>query len=82
MKELDYDRLLESTWRREITVWDKCDYDQGNHIYVTQGTRLIAYQPIGGALKVFNQPNSQWSPSRRKFEKLTKKEIRTILDAQ
>ena len=81
MKELDYDRLLESTWRREITKWDECKWNQPNHIYVTRGTQLIAYIPLGsGILKVFDFPKKSWSVTRRKFEKLTKKEIRTILD--
>ena len=62
-------------YRREVTVWDKCAYEQKNHVYITQGTNLLGYVPVGGKDVRFKQPLKQWSVTRRKFVDLTKKEI-------
>jgi hypothetical protein len=69
----------EGRYRLETTVWDKCNYDQKNHVYITSGSTLIGYVALYGpdAYKEvrFGTPLRQWSVSRRKFRDLTKKEI-------
>jgi hypothetical protein len=63
--------------REEITVWDKCPYEQPNHIYITSGTYLIGYIPKGQKKAVyFKSPKKTWSPTRRKFRDLTKRELK------
>jgi hypothetical protein len=69
-------------YRQEITVWDKCLYDQKNHIYITEGTWLLGFIPVAGpdAGKEirFEHPKKQWSVSRRKFRDLKTKEIQQL----
>lgn len=69
--------MTEGRLRQEITEWDKCNYDQKNHIYITKGSYLIGYIPFGSKeAQYFSAPKKQWSVSRRKFRNLTKKESR------
>lgn len=65
-------------YRQEITVWDKCNYEQKNHIYITQGSYLIGFIPVGGKEIRFSKPKKQWSVSRRKFRDLKSKEIQQL----
>jgi len=69
-------------YRQEITVWDKCLYEQKNHIYITKGSWLLGYIPVAGPTAgqeiMFSQPKKQWSVSRRKFRDLTQKEIKLL----
>lgn len=67
-------------YRLEITDWDKCDYDQKNHVYITSGSHLIGYVPVGGKEKRFSIPLKQWSVTRRKFRDLKVKEIQQLRD--
>lgn len=65
--------------RQEITIWDKCNYPQANHIYITEGSNLIGYVPVGSSEAIyFSAPKKQWSVSRRKFRDLTASEKRKI----
>jgi hypothetical protein len=60
-------------WREEITEWTT---DTPNHIYLTKGTDLYGYVKHGSSeVKMFLNPKKAWSPSRRQFRKLGKKEI-------
>lgn len=69
--------LENALWREEITVWED---NTPNHIYITRGTDLIGYVPRGTTVPhVFNTPKKSWSVTRRKFRKLSKKEIKTYL---
>ena len=62
-------------WREEITEWGHAP-NTPNHIYITKGTDLIGYVKRGTTdVTVFNTVKRTWSPSRRKFKKLGKKEI-------
>jgi hypothetical protein len=62
-----------AVWREETTDWDT-----PNHIYLTIGTDLVGYVPCHtGILQVFSKPMKSWSVTRRKFRKLSKKEIAT-----
>jgi len=61
--------------RQEITVWNVAPTTP-NHTYITSGTTLIGYIPVGDtAARWFSAPSKQWSPSRRKFRDLNKSEI-------
>ena len=68
-------------YKQEITVWDKAP-NTPNHIYITDGRTLIGVVPQGGPQKGiekrFSKPMRQWSPSRRKFRELSKKEIESL----
>ena len=60
--------------KQEITAWDKCDYTVPNHIYITDGGKLVGYIPHGTYVaQYFNAPSKQWSGSRRKFKEITSK---------
>jgi len=60
--------------KQEITVWDKCDYNVPNHIYITDGGTLVGYIPQGTyTAKYFHTPSKQWSRTRRKFKEITTK---------
>ena len=76
----------EGRYRLETTAWDKCNYDQKNHVYITSGTNLIGYVPLYGpdAYKEirFGTPLRQWSVSRRKFRDLSKKEVADLKNHQ
>jgi hypothetical protein len=67
-------------YRLELTDWSKCDYDQKNHVYITQGSYLIGYVPVGGTEVRFAKPKKQWSVTRRKFRDLKTKEIQQLRD--
>jgi len=67
-------------YRLELTDWDKCDYNQLNHVYITDGKVLIGYVPVGGKEIRFSKPKTQWSVSRRKFRELKAKEIQQLRD--
>lgn len=57
-------------WREEISA----DYPM--HTYITKGTDLHGYVRNGSdKIQWFKVPFKSWSPSRRKFRKLNKKEI-------
>lgn len=57
-------------WREEISA----DYHM--HTYITKGTDLYGYVRSGTTeIQWFSKPFRSWSPSRRKFRKLNKKEI-------
>lgn len=70
-------------WREEKTEWPEpkqtvfgLEGDIPNHIYITKGTELYGYVRRGTTEVIwFKQPFKTWSPSRRKFRKLGKKEI-------
>ena len=63
-------------YRQEITEWDESDGKVPNHIYITSGSSLMGYIPVGTKTpKYFSKPPSNWSVSRRKFRDLTKKEL-------
>ncbi len=66
-------------YRQEITEWDEVDGKIPNHIYITSGSSLMGYIPIGTKTpKYFSKPPSNWSVSRRKFRDLTKKELQEL----
>ena len=73
--------ILNFTWqnmryRQEITEWDESDGKVSNHIYITSGSSLMGYIPVGTKTpKYFSKPPSNWSVSRRNFRDLTKKEL-------
>ena len=72
------ERLLTSKWREEITQWPD---NTPNHTYITRGTQLIGYIKRGTTEVIeFKNPLKTWSVTRRKFRKLSRKEIRTYLD--
>lgn len=57
-------------WREEISA----EYHM--HTYITKGTDLHGYVRRGTTeIQWFTTPFKSWSPSRRKFRKLGKKEI-------
>lgn len=60
--------------KQEITVWDKCDYEVPNHIYLIEKRQLIGYIPVGTTkAQYFKQPKKQWATTRRKFRDITSK---------
>ena len=64
--------------RQEITDWDKAP-ETPNHIYITEGQTLVGYIKSGETTATyFSKPLKQWSPARRKFRDLTKKELSVI----
>ena len=70
-------------WREEITEWPEPRQTvfglEGvipNHIDITKGTELYGYVKSGSTeVSWFKTSFKTWSPSRRKFRKLGKKEI-------
>ena len=61
-------------WRTEI------DADYPMHTYITKGTELYGWvKKDTSEVVMFSKPFKTWSPSRRKFRKLGKKEIAQIL---
>ena len=72
-------------WREEVTEWPQGEVRQTvfgmegvipNHIYITKGTELFGYVKRGTTNAVmFSKPFKTWSPARRKFRKLGKREI-------
>jgi hypothetical protein len=73
------ERLLTSLWREELTDWG--DHKIVNHTYITRGSQLIGYVKRGTKEVIeFSTPLKTWAVTRRKFRKLSKKEIRTYLD--
>jgi hypothetical protein len=57
-------------WREEISA----DYPM--HTYITKGTDLLGFVRRGTSeIQWFKTPKKSWSPSRRKFRKLGRKEI-------
>lgn len=66
-------------YRQEITKWDEGDGKVSNHIYITSGSSLMGYIPMGTKTpKYFSKPPSNWSVSRRKFRDLAKKELQEL----
>jgi len=62
-------------WREETSA----DYHM--HVYITKGTDLYGYVRNGTSkIQWFSKPFRSWSPSRRSFRKLNKKEIDGILE--
>ena len=60
-------------WREEI------DADYHCHIYLTKGTELHGWVQRGTTdVVMFSKPYRTWSPSRRKFRKLNRKEITSL----
>lgn len=72
-------------WREEVTEWNQKEVRQTvfglegvipNHTYITKGTDLHGFIRRGSSeIQWFKVPFKSWSPSRRKFRKLGKKEI-------
>lgn len=61
-------------WREETSA----DYPM--HTYITKGTDLHGFVRKGTTeVQWFARPFKSWSPSRRKFRKLNKKEIDAIV---
>jgi len=61
-------------WREEISA----EYHM--HTYITKGTDLYGYVRNGtNEIQWFKKPFRSWSPSRRKFRKLGKKEIDALM---
>lgn len=61
-------------WREEINAEYPC------HTYITKGTDLLGWVQQGTKdVVMFNTPKRTWSPSRRKFRKLNKKEINHLI---
>lgn len=54
---------------KEITDWGDQNIHNG-YYHVNSQTQLVAYQPVGGYLKVFKTPMKHFSKSRRKFVKI------------
>ena len=60
-------------WREET------DADYPCHIYLTKGKELYGWVKRGTSdVVMFSRPFRTWSPSRRKFRKLGKKEITNL----
>lgn len=60
--------------KQEITVWDKCEYEVPNHIYLIENRQLVGYIPVGTTkAQYFKQPKKQWATTRRKFRDITSK---------
>jgi len=54
---------------KEVTDWGELNIHNGFY-HVNGQTQLVAYQPVGGELKVFKKPMKHFSKSRRKFVKV------------
>jgi len=62
-------------WREEIQN-DKLLSTYPLHTYITRGTTLYGFVKRGtNNITWFKTPKQSWSPSRRRFRKLGKKEI-------
>jgi|11_taG_2_1085331.scaffolds.fasta_scaffold33428_3 hypothetical protein len=62
-------------WREEIRN-DKLPSEYPLHTYITRGTTLYGYvQRDSTDITWFKTPKMSWSPSRRRFRKLNKREI-------
>jgi len=71
--------MMAERYRQEITEWSD---STPNHIYITNGRTLLGYVPRGTMKEHrFKTPSKCWSPSRRKFRDLTKKELLAIKES-
>jgi hypothetical protein len=53
----------------ETTDWN-CSYDVPNHIYILDGSKLVAYVPDGQNKPFFFSKPRPFDKKNRKFEKL------------
>ena len=53
----------------ETTVWN-CSYAVPNHIYILDGSKMVAYIPEGKNKPVFFQKPTFFDKKNRTFEKL------------
>lgn len=54
---------------KETTVWS-VDYRQPNHVYLMEGSKVIAYQKWGEGDPIYFTTKQNLVKSRRKFEKI------------
>lgn len=81
MSTLTLEEACHYLWREELTDWG--EHKITNHTYITKGTDLMGYVARStGKIHMFNTPKKSWSVSRRKFRKLTKKDIKRHIDMQ
>jgi len=60
------------TYLKEITVWDKCDFNVPNHTYIfDEKGKNVGYIKTGTKEEIFfPKPSIQFSKARRRFIKL------------
>lgn len=54
---------------KETTVW-KVDYRQPNHVYLMDGSKVLAYQPWGEGDPVYYTNKQKLDKRRRTFVKI------------
>jgi len=54
---------------RETTVW-KVDFRQPNHVYLMEGSKVIAYQKWGEGEPIYYANKQKLDKRRRTFEKV------------
>ena len=61
-----------NTYLKEITVWDKCDFNVPNHTYIFNDKQQnIGYIKTGTTKEImYPKPSVGFSKARRKFIKL------------
>lgn len=57
---------------RETTVWD-VEYRQPNHVYLMEGSKVLAYQKWGEGEPIWFNPPQKLVKTRRTFEKIPAK---------
>lgn len=63
------DSLMALEVLRETTVW-KVDFRQPNHVYLMEGSKVIAYQKWGEGEPIYYANKQKLDKRRRTFEKV------------
>ena len=66
--------MSEFDYLQEVTVWDDTSYTVSNHTYIlNKAGQLAGYIKSGTSAEIwFKSPRTQFSKSRRKFERVNK----------
>ena len=58
---------------KEVTVW-KVDFRQPNHVYLMDGSKVVAYQKWGEGSPIYYDNKQKLDKRRRTFEKVKAKD--------
>lgn len=57
---------------KEVTVWDKVEYNVPNHTYIFDGSKCVGYIKEGTTEKIiWDKPSKQFDKRNRKFVEIS-----------